>query len=166
MDKNRLDDPVAYVEYMLKNYHSLKRDLEQMKLELSYCQLEKEEDTISAMVFGEDTGCGKRTVVGGTDNTAAVALLYQNVNQRINEESRHNLKRYIAAGELELKKLDMAIESLPEEQKKVITDLYISRLKWEQVAMRRYISANTINRYRKKAMVEMAHAFTGERKWA
>lgn len=148
-----------YIEYLLKNYHSIANDLEQMKIELEHYEIESVDETIEGMSL---TGGGGTVGKGGgslRDDTARVAMIFRNVNKRINMENKKRLEKQIASGEIELKKLRAAIECLPEDTKNVIEDLYIKRLKWDQVAMRRYISNNTINRHRKKGIEEIARGF-------
>lgn len=148
-----------YIEYLLKNFKSIENDLKQMKIELEHYEVEKPEETIEAMSLyskgGEKIGSGCSIC----DDTARVAMIYRSVNERINSENKERLKKQIASGEIELKKLRTAIDGLPEDMKNVIEDLYIRRLKWDQIAMRRYISNNTINRYRKKGIEEIARGF-------
>ena len=43
-------DRVCYIEYLLKNYHRFIRDINQLKLELEYYEVEPKNKTIEAMV--------------------------------------------------------------------------------------------------------------------
>lgn len=153
-----LTSPTDYVEYLLKNYHSILNDLQQMKIELEHHEIETIDETIEGMSLGmAGTPLGGKS--GLRDDTARVAMVFRNVNKRINTENKKRLEKQIASGEIELKKLHTAIDCLPEDTKNVIQDLYIKRLKWDQIAMRRYISNNTINRHRKKGIEEIARGF-------
>lgn len=145
-----------YVEYLLKNYHSIVNDLEQMKIELEHYQVETIDETIEAMSLAKGISREESIV---RDDTARVAMVFRNVNRRINQDNKKRLERQISSGEIELKKLHAAIDRLPEDTKNVIEDLYINRLKWDQIAMRRFISNNTINRHRKKGIEEIARGF-------
>ncbi len=156
---NSFSNQIRYVEYLLKNYKKIKNEIEQMKLELEYYNLESVEDTIKALSYPSpcSTGFGSESVI--TDKTSSVALVFRNVNDRINRQSKDVLNNYILTTEIELKKLEKAINFLDEDTRHIIEDLYISRLKWEQITLRRYISSNTINRHRKKGIREIALAF-------
>lgn len=150
--------PVEYVEYLLKNYHSIQNDLEQMRIELEHYEVESIDETIEAMSLGRNfdhVGRGS----GLCDNTARVAMIFRNVNERVNQENKVRIEKQLLSGEIELRKLIQAINCLQEDTKNVIEDLYIKRLKWDQIAMRRYICNNTINRHRKKGIKEIARGF-------
>ena len=150
---------IEYVEYLLKNYHSIKTDLEQMKIELEHYEIETLEETIEGMtLYTKGTNISSMGS-GICDDTARVAMIYRNVNERVNKENKRRLEKQIALGEIELRKLRAGIDGLPEDTRHVIEDLYINRMKWDQIAMRRYISNNTINRHRKKGIEEIARAF-------
>lgn len=148
-----------YAEYLLKNYHSILNDLEQMKIELEHYEVETIEETIEGMSFSNYSYGLKDGTKNLGDNTARVAMVFRNVNERINMENKKRLERQIISGEIEIKKLRKSIDCLQEDTKNVIEDLYIKRLKWDQIAMRRYISNNTINRHRKKGIEEIARSF-------
>lgn len=156
---NVFTSPVQYVEYLLKNYHSLHSDMEQMKIELEHYEIETVDETIEGMCLGRADSPGEGHGSGISDNTARVAMMFRNVNYRINLENKKRLERQILSGEIELRKLDTAICCLPEDTRHVIEDLYIKRLKWDQISMTRYISNNTINRHRKKGIEEISRAF-------
>ncbi|MBQ9624802.1 MAG: hypothetical protein IJR47_01715 [Clostridia bacterium] len=144
-----------YIEYLLKNYHRILNDLEQMRIELEHYEIESVDETIEGMSLNG----AREEGIAFKDDTPRVAMVFRNVNKRINAENKRRILKQIAAGEIEFKKLRTAIECLPEETRNVIEDLYIKRLKWDMISMTRYISNNTINRHRKKGIDEITRAF-------
>ena len=44
-----LTSPTDYVEYLLKNYHSILNDLQQMKIELEHHEIETIDETIEGI---------------------------------------------------------------------------------------------------------------------
>jgi hypothetical protein len=130
----------GYVEYLLKNYHAIKRELQQLRLELAYCET-------------------ARTAELPERGSGGISVVLNNVSRRTRTTSREKLEEMIRAGELELAKLDTAIGALEKPLGGVITDIYIDRLSWGQICARRYISPNTISRYKKRAMEQICSAF-------
>jgi hypothetical protein len=149
-----------YVEYLLKNYHGIMREIQQMKIELEYFSAETPDETIEGMVLGahklDAVPSGKMN-----DRTGCMAVMYREASARINATSRKRIEAVVKTCELELKKLMLAMDSLDEQIRKVVRDLYITRLSWRQVCSKYYISHNTLNRYRVKGIREIAQGFTG-----
>ena len=150
-----------YVEYLLKNYHGIKRDTEQLKLELEYFQGEEEDETIQGMMMNARELESSIHKGGVSDATSRIALIYREANHRINTTTKKQIERLIRINELEIKKLDMAIQALEERTRRIMIDLYINRLSWNQICMKHYISPNTLNRYRKKGIAELTTAYEG-----
>ncbi|MDP2892425.1 MAG: hypothetical protein Q8O09_04745 [Bacillota bacterium] len=132
----------GYVEYLFKNYHTIKRELQQLKLELEY--------------YDETQPGGS---IQNKGNNGGIAVVLFNVSKRMESTSKEKLASMVKAGELEIKKLHSAIEALDKTVGGVISDIYIDRLSWGQICSRRYISPNTLNRYKKRGLEEITKAF-------
>lgn len=131
-----------YVDYMLHNYHAIKRELTQLKLELEYYDTAGKGD------------CGSQGSPGG------ISYVLRNVQRRMSNVPREKLAAMVQAGELELKKLHSIIETLDPGIRGVIEDIFIDKLSWGQVCARRYISPNTLNRYKKRGIGQIVRAFS------
>ena len=149
-----------YVEYLLKNYHGIKRDIEQMKLDLEYFSVESERETIEGMAMAapKNDGTAPSNTTPG-DMTGRIAILYREANRRINTTTKEELEAILRTSEMELKKLNLALDTLEERIRYVVRDLYINRLSWSQVCNKYYISPNTLNRYRKSGIEEIARSY-------
>ncbi len=135
------DTTAEYVDYMLHNYHAIKRELAQLKLELEH--YEAAGDGLPGQ------GCG-----------AGISYVLRNVQRRMSSVPKEKLAAMVGAGELEFKKLHAAIETLDEGVRGVIEDIFLDRLSWGQVCARRYISPNTLNRYKKRGISQIVRAFS------
>lgn len=131
-----------YVDYMLHNYTAIKRELAQLKLELEHY----------------DAAAGE--TLGGQGCPGGISYVLRNVQRRMSNVPKEKLAAMVQAGELELKKLHAAIETLDEGVRGVMEDIYLDRLSWGQVCARRYISPNTLNRYKKRGIEQLVRAFS------
>lgn len=148
----------SYVDYLLKNYHDIKREISGMERELQNFVPETEEETIEAMAFGEKNG----EPSGGTDmvdKTGHIALLYKKVNTRVNGTAVLQIKKMIAPAKKEIERLERAIEGLEPMQKNIITDIYINKMTWEKICNSRYISQTSVWRLKNRALKELDIVF-------
>lgn len=152
-------DRICYIEYLLKNYHRFMRDINQLKLELEYYEYEKNDKTIEGMVLRPASGENTRIKGKISDSTGNIALIYREVSSRLNETSKRDLSHIVRISEMEMKKLIVAIDALDENISNVVKDLYISRRTWDQICNKYYITPSTLNRYRKRAISEIASSF-------
>ena len=124
-----------YIEYLLKNYHSLKAKMSQIDLEIMYIKK-------------------YNGVIDANENELAYIM-----EKAIHKKSIDELEREKAFIDTELNKLTFAIEALEQSQKEIVLDLYVERLTWECIASKRYTCTNTISRKRKKAITEIAKLY-------
>lgn len=111
--------PREYAEYLLKNYHGIKRDIEQMRLELEYFSAERR--SALAQRSAEDRA--------DTDGqTPRVTLLCRAVNSRLSKVSQAQLEAMLRTAEVELQKLEIALTALDERVGRIVRDVYIMRL--------------------------------------
>lgn len=151
-----------YVEYLLKNYHVIREDIEQLKFELSCLDKLQPEEVIEAMNFTPPAG--DKVDAGHVANkTCSIALVYREVTDRMNSLSRQELERCIAANEYELMRLDYCVDRLEERVKAVIKAVYMEQKSWSETCSRLYISQKTLNKYRKKGVDEVAGMFAMKR---
>jgi len=152
-------DRVSYIEYLLKNYHRFMRDINQLKLELEYYEYEQKDKTIEAMALRPINSESMRAKGRISDSTGNIALIYREVNNRLNETSKKDLAHIVKISEMEMKKLTAAIDGLDNNISEVIKELYIGRRTWDQICNKYYITPSTLNRYRKRAINEIAASF-------
>lgn len=151
-----------YVEYLLKNYHSLKRDLNVLKIQLEQYEREDLDETILGMALKTKDFKEGKTGNSRSDSTGNIAITYESVNKKEFLETKNRIKRIILAGDTEILKLETALNSIDKLACKVLMDIYIHKLTWEVVCKREYISNNTLSRYKKIGLDNLAAAFAIE----
>lgn len=147
-----------YVEYLLKNYHKLRKDIEQLKFELNCLQELRPEEVIDAMNFTSPQG-DKVDPGSVSDKTCNIALVYREVTERLNRTSKRELERMITANEYELIKLEYCIDRLGGKLSEVIKDIYLQRMSWVDICRKHYISEKTLNKYRRQAVSKLVEMF-------
>ncbi len=149
-----------YVEYLLKNYHQLKREVEMLTPLLKTPMYETFDDTIEGMLFktthGEKVQSSKVS-----DKTAHLALTYREENERITLKMQQDLEKVIKGNELELLKLEKAMATLSSHHRRVIEGIYVKRQSRRLLCSQLFISENTLNRYRKKGVEQLVRVFEG-----
>lgn len=147
-----------YVEYLLENYNEILKDIEQLKFELETFEELVPEEMIDVMNFS--TGNEERVAAYRvSDKTCKIALIYNEVAKRMNNEAKEEIRKMIIASEYEIKKLDYCIDRLDEKVKETIKSVYINKYSWADVCKKLYISENTLNKYRRKGIEEIKGMF-------
>ncbi|NSW92782.1 MAG: hypothetical protein HPY74_19440 [Firmicutes bacterium] len=151
-----------YVEYLLKNYNRIKKDIEYLKFELEHLQNITEDETIEALCFKQPVG--EKVDTGGiSDKTARIALIFRQYMQRMNNNARVEIVKEIRAAEFEIMKLEHYVNGLDRKIRDAIKDLYFNEMTWSKVCDKYAISERTLNRYRKIAVEGLVAVFDGKR---
>ena len=128
----------CYAEYLLKHYKEIKREIVLMEMDIE--QMKTREQIQLSPESGE------------------IAKICTMMQRRTQSMPGEELEYALLSAKAEMARLEVAIDSLEERIKAVIQDIYLSKLSWTQVCTRRYISANTLNRYRKKGIQSIDRA--------
>ncbi|GAB6157876.1 hypothetical protein JCM39194_10760 [Desulfotomaculum varum] len=151
-----------YVEYLLKNYNRIKKDIEYLKFELEHLQNITEDETIEALCFKQPEG--EKVDTGGiSDKTARIALIFRQYMRRMNNNARVEIVKEIRAAEFEIMRLELCVDRLDRKVRDVIKDLYFNEMTWSKICDKYVISERTLNRYRKIAVDEIVTVFDGKR---
>lgn len=121
---------------------------------------ESMDETIEGMVFKT---CQEEKVQSSniSDKTASIALGYREENEKINLKQQRDLERIIKGNEMELLKVEKAIETLSSNERKVIEGIYLKTQSRRLLCSQLFISENTLNRYRKKGVEQLVKVFQG-----
>lgn len=154
-------DYYSYVEYLLKNRQVLNQQLKELKKMVESQSALTEEEIIEELTFKKTL---KEKVRENyiSDKIPSIALVYQEV---LDKRSRNNIKsmnRVIEATENELTRLDRAISTLPKDMRFALEELYYKGRSYRVVAGTLAVSESTLNRYRKKALEQVAGLFSME----
>ena len=155
-------DPKAYVEYLLKNYHSIQQEVEQLKFEVACFPELSPTETIEMLNFQKGEGDRVQTS-DMTDKTAKIALIYSEVTTRLNDEARKEIENVIKVTEFELAKLHFSIEQLEPHLQQVIESLFFDRLTVYAVSREQSVAERTVQKYKQQAIDILASRFNLKR---
>lgn len=147
-----------YVEYLLKNYNEILKDIEMLKFEYNAFENVESGEVIEALNFSTSS-CDRSTTRNISDKTCNIALIYNEAAKRMNKESREEIYKMIRSAEFELAILNYCIERLAPTVKEVVRELFIEKCSWSYICVRNSISEKTLNKYRKKGIGEIIEMF-------
>lgn len=140
-----------YVEYLLKNYHQIKREIEVSKALLKIAIYESEDEIIEVMNFEAFKG-EKVKHSSIADKTANIAMRYKDKKEKQESNRVKELKKEIRKKEVELLKLETSVGVLETPMQRVIKGLYFEGKSRAQLCRELYISEGTLGRWRKKGV--------------
>lgn len=147
-----------YVEYLLKNYNEILKDIEQLRFEYETYKNIEADEVIESLNFSS-SGEERIQTSSISDKTCKIALIYREVTKRLNKESRQEIYRMIKAIEIEMTRLNYCIERLEPQVKEVVKGIFIEKLQWKDICGRNSISEKTLNKYKKKGIDEVVNMF-------
>ena len=147
-----------YVEYLLKNYNEILKDIEQLKFEYkTFIDIEPNE-VIESLNFSSNSEERIQTS-SISDKTCKIALIYGEATKRMNKESREEILKMMKATEIEMERLDYCIERLEPQVKEVIRKIFMESLQWKDICSKNSISEKTLNKYREKGIEDIILMF-------
>lgn len=155
-------EPKSYVEYLLKNYHSIQQEVEQLKFEIACFPELSPIETIEMLNYQKSEGDRVQTS-DVTDKTAKIALIYSEVTARLNDEARKEIENVIKVTEFELAKLHFSIEQLEPHLQQVIESLFFDRLTVYAVSREQSVAERTVQKYKQQAIDILASRFNLKR---
>ncbi|WP_147565032.1 sigma factor-like helix-turn-helix DNA-binding protein [Clostridium tyrobutyricum] len=147
-----------YVEYLLKNYNEILKDIEQLKFELKTFKDIESDEVIESLNFSSPND-EKISTSSISDKTCKIALIYNEVTNRMNKESREEIYRMMKATEFEITRLNYCIDRLEPQVKEVVKKIFIEKLSWSETCEKCDISQKTLNKYKKKGVSEIVEIF-------
>ena len=147
-----------YVEYLLKNYNEILKDIEMLKFEYKAFKDIEPNEVIEALNY--TCASYERTATRNiSDKTCKIALIYNEAAKRMNKEGREEIYKMIRSAEFEIERLNYCIERLAPTVKEVVRELFIEKCSWSYICVRNSISEKTLNNYRKKGIGEIIEMF-------
>lgn len=147
-----------YVEYLLKNYREILKDIDQLKFEYEAFKDIESDEVIESLSFSSSNN-ERVTTSNISDKTCKIALVYNEVTKRMNKESRQEIYKMMKATEFEITRLNYCIDRLEPQVKEVIKDIFIGELQWKDICSKISISEKTLNKYRKKGIEDIISMF-------
>ncbi len=151
-------DSKTMVEDLLKNYRSMRRNLENLKLEIEHFTGQSYDQVIEELTFAAPVG--ERVQNNNvSDKSSRIALIYRNVADGQNQEILQALYERFCAQKMELDMLEYRIKLLEPKLSEVMWDMFVHGLSWSQLCDKYSVSHTMIGKYRKKGIVELAKLY-------
>lgn len=154
-------DSSSYVEYLLKNWQALNQQLKELKKVVESQRALTEEDIIEELTFKKSQE-EKVSESHISNKIPSIALVYKEALDKQSRNSLRAMNRVIEATEGELIRLQRAMSCLTEESRRILDQLYFKGRSYRAVAETLAISESTLDRYRKKALEQIAVYFSME----
>lgn len=147
-----------YVEYLLKNYNEILKDIAQLKFEYETFKDISSDEVIESLSFSSSND-ERVTTSNISDKTCKIALIYNEVAKRMNKESREEIYKMIKATEFEVTRLNYCIDRLEPKVKDVVKQIFIEKCSWNEACTKCSISEKTLNKYKNKGIDKIAEMF-------
>ncbi|GAA0741618.1 hypothetical protein [Clostridium oceanicum] len=151
-----------YVEYLLKNYKEILKDIDQLKFEYESFKDITQDEFIESLNFSSRKNDEFNIKIQENkvqDKTSKIALVYSESLKRINKENKEEIYKMIKATELEITRLNYCINRLDQKLKAVIKELFLEKSTWNKTALKCSISEKTLSKYKNKGIDEIAKMF-------
>lgn len=139
------------VERLFKYYHEAKQSLGILKFQIASFTGESDDQVIESLNYAVPEGERVSTSTIA-DKSARIALIYRDVaNEQSQELLREMARRYyVQKNDIEL--FEYCITLLEPRLSKIITDIVINKMTWQNAAEKYYVSTRMIGEYRLKAI--------------
>lgn len=147
------------VEEMMRDYHTLKKQLNILAFELEHFKGIDKNDLIEAMCFSHPEG-ERVSSSNISDKTAKVAIALEKRKEDVDEEMyQFYFKEYQTLSDRILF-FEHALLQLSGELPDMMKDFIIKKYSWDEIANKYHMSRTMIGRYRKKAIEELNMIYT------
>jgi len=142
----------SYAQYLLEHYRQIIGYITLLEEELATFQEVMDDDVIAAIALGRSSGGSQGSRGRISDKTGNIALIYREATERLNSTSKQEIKCQIGVYRGEIRRLELALDSLPLLWKGVLSGLYIEGKTYMELEDDLCISQRTISRYRQKGL--------------
>lgn len=152
-------DAKEYVEYLLKNYHDIKRGLDRLNFEIVTFRGLGYAEVITALTFTNPDG-ERIQSSGVSDKTSRIALTFRETTDKLNSDDVLALVLKYDAQKREMDVLEYCISLQEPRLSEVITDMFINRMAWDVMCDKYHVSRNMLSKYRKTGIIRIANMFS------
>lgn len=143
-----------HVEYLLKNYHEIKRNVEILYFEIERFAGIDYDDVIESMNYSKPEG-ERVSTSNISDKTAKIALAFREITDNRNKDTlRDMVKRYYEVKD-EIDLIEYCVANLEKRLSEIMRDMFFNRYSWTKLCNKYYVSVAMIGKYRKKAISEI-----------
>lgn len=151
-----------YVLNLLKNYNSMKRELESLQFERLRLEQMQVEETIEAMTFSSSQ---EERVDSGkvSDKTPTIALNYAQQHRQTKEQLLAEVDARLRWLGNTLQRLDFYIDQLEAHQASVLRAYYFEGYTWRELQDLRGVTDKTLMKYRDDAVKSLGAKYNNLR---
>ena len=139
------------IEQKLKDYPGIKKKISLLEYEQAYPVHVSEREILDAMNYAKGDGSGSAS--GHISNkTMYIALNYQQVIERMNQETRDDIACHLELLKREAARIEFYVSLLDQRQEEVIRYSYFEQLTNEEAGTKMHLAARTIKDIKKRAI--------------
>ena len=151
-------EPKEYVIMLLKNHSRMVREAATLRFELKNFVKVGDDEIIEEMALSHQMGDGIRSGLI-SNKTADVALRYQEVVNRVNEEAYKAVIHRLNALETAIERLDFYLGQLDKTQTDVLQGYYFERKTWREMQEGMNLATKSLRRIRDTAVASLAEQY-------
>ncbi len=151
-------EPKEYVIMLLKNHSRMVRETATLRFELKNFVKVGDDEIIEEMALSHQMGDGIRSGLI-SNKTADVALRYQEVVNRVNEEAYKAVIHRLNALETAIERLDFYLGQLDKTQTDVLQGYYFERKTWREMQEGMNLATKSLRRIRDTAVASLAEQY-------
>ena len=151
-------EPKEYVIMLLKNHSRKVREAATLRFELKNFVKVGDDEIIEEMALSHQMGDGIRSGLI-SNKTADVALRYQEVVNRVNEEAYKAVIHRLNALETAIERLDFYLGQLDKTQTDVLQGYYFERKTWREMQEGMNLATKSLRRIRDTAVASLAEQY-------
>ena len=151
-------EPKEYVIMLLKNHSRMVREAATLRFELKNFVKVGDDEIIEEMALSHRMGDGIRSGLI-SNKTADVALRYQEVVNRVNEEAFKAVIHRLNALETAIERLDFYMSQLDKAQMEVLRGYYFERRTWREMQEGTELTVKTLRKMRDAAVASVSEQY-------
>ena len=151
-------EPKEYVIMLLKNHSRMVREAATLRFELKNFVKVGDDEIIEEMALSHQMGDGIRSGLI-SNKTADVALRYQEVVNRVNEEAYKAVIHRLNALETAIERLDFYLGQLDKTQTDVLQGYYFERKTWREMQEGMNLATKSLRRIRDTAVASLTEQY-------
>ena len=151
-------EPKEYVIMLLKNHSRMVREAATLRFELKNFVKVGDDEIIEEMALSHQMGDGIRSGLI-SNKTADVALRYQEVVNRVNEEAYKAVIHRLNALETAIERLDFYLGQLDKTQVEVLRGYYFERQTWREMQEGTELTVKTLRKMRDAAVASLTEQY-------
>ncbi len=145
---------------ILKSYATKMIRIEQLQFELAHPSLIGEKELIDSLSLGQSLLLGGGSQRGHISNrTMEIALQYDDIRQRMNNETVAEIMRELDGLSAEVQRIELYVSLLDERKAKIIRLRYFEDKTLEQISQEIQVTKRTVTKLCNEALIKLSSMF-------